>query len=51
MRALTSSASGTIERPGRGVRQKAALNRGILASGWGRLVDRLEHKAPAGSKR
>jgi putative transposase len=47
VRALTSSASGTIERPGRGVRQKAALNRGILASGWGRLVDRLEHKAPS----
>jgi putative transposase len=46
VRALTSSASGTIERPGRGVRQKAGLNRGILASGWGRLVDRLEHKAP-----
>ena len=47
VRALTSSASGTIERPGRGVRQKAGLNRGILASGWGRLVDRLEHKAPS----
>ena len=27
VRALTSSASGTIERPGRGVRQKAGLNR------------------------
>jgi putative transposase len=47
VRALTSSASGTIERPGRNVRQKAGLNRGILASGWGRLVDRLEHKAPS----
>jgi len=46
VRALTSSASGTIERPGRGVRQKAGLNRGILAAGWGRLVDRLEDKAP-----
>ena len=46
VRALTSRASGTIERPGRGVRQKAGLNRGILASGWGRLVDRLEHEAP-----
>jgi len=46
VRAMTSSASGTIERPGRGVRQKAALNRGILANGWGRLVDRLEDKAP-----
>jgi putative transposase len=46
VRALTSSAIGTVERPGRGVRQKARLNRGILASGWGRLVDRLEDKAP-----
>jgi transposase len=37
------------ERPGaylpnRG-RAKAALNRGILANGWGVLVNRLEHKA------
>lgn len=47
VRALTRSTSGTLERPGRGVRQKAGLNRGILASGWGSLVDRLEHKAPS----
>jgi putative transposase len=46
VRAMTRSASGTVERPGRNVRQKAGLNRGILASGWGRLVDRLEDKAP-----
>jgi putative transposase len=45
VRAMTRSARGTSQRPGRGVRQKAGLNRGILASGWGRLVDRLEHKA------
>lgn len=32
-------------RPGRNVRQKAGLNRGILAAGWDRLVARLEHKA------
>jgi putative transposase len=43
---MTRSARGTIERPGRGVRQKAGLNRGILASGWGVLVRRLEDKAP-----
>ena len=36
----------TVARPGHNVRQKAGLNRGILASGWGRLVDRLEDKAP-----
>jgi putative transposase len=46
VRAMTRSASGTVQRPGRGVRQKARLNRGILASGWGRLVERLEQKAP-----
>ncbi|MEU4514562.1 transposase [Nonomuraea wenchangensis] len=41
------TARGTIEAPGRNVRQKAGLNRGILAAGWGRLVRRLEHKAPS----
>jgi putative transposase len=45
VRAMTRSAKGTLQRPGRKVRQKAGLNRGILASGWRRLVDRLEHKA------
>ncbi|SDH82117.1 Transposase [Actinokineospora alba] len=43
---MTRSAKGTRNTPGRGVRQKAGLNRGILANGWGRLVTRLEHKAP-----
>jgi putative transposase len=46
VRAMTRSAKGTSQRPGQGVRQKAGLNRGILTSGWGRLVDRLEDKAP-----
>ncbi|WP_030907031.1 RNA-guided endonuclease InsQ/TnpB family protein [Streptosporangium amethystogenes] len=43
---MTRSARGTIEAPGKKVRQKAGLNRGILAAGWGQLVTRLEHKAP-----
>jgi putative transposase len=43
---MTRSAKGTRENPGRGVRQKAGLNRGILRSGWGLLVRRLEEKAP-----
>ncbi|MGH3860468.1 RNA-guided endonuclease InsQ/TnpB family protein [Actinokineospora sp.] len=43
---MTRSAKGTVDVPGRGVRQKAGLNRGILANGWGLLVTRLEHKAP-----
>jgi putative transposase len=46
IRTMTRTARGTVERPGRNVQQKTQLNRGILASGWGRLVDRLEHKAP-----
>jgi putative transposase len=45
VRTMTCSARGTIEQPGRNTRQKAGLNRGILASGWGRLVRRLEDKA------
>ncbi|GAA4048418.1 RNA-guided endonuclease InsQ/TnpB family protein [Nonomuraea soli] len=43
---MSRSARGTPDAPGRNVRQKAGLNRGILANGWGRLVTRLEHKAP-----
>ena len=43
---MTRSAKGTRENPGKNVRQKAGLNRGILRSGWGLLVRRLEDKAP-----
>ncbi len=43
---MSRSAKGTRENPGRNVRAKAGLNRGILASGWGLLVRRLEEKAP-----
>jgi transposase len=43
---MTRSAKGTIAEPGRNVRAEAGLNRGILAGGWGRLVERLEQKAP-----
>ena len=43
---MTRSAKGTRENPGRNVRQKAGLNRGILRSGWGLLVRRIEEKAP-----
>jgi transposase len=46
VRAMTRSAKGTVEEPGRNVRQKAGLNRGILSSSWGLLVRRLEDKAP-----
>jgi transposase len=43
---MTRSARGTVAKPGRGVRGKAGLNREIARSGWGRLTERLEHKAP-----
>jgi len=43
---MTRSGSGTAQNPGQSVRRKAALNRGILRSGWGLLVRRLEDKAP-----
>ncbi|SNQ52251.1 transposase [Frankia canadensis] len=46
IRGMTRSARGTVAEPGRNVAQKAGLNRGILAAGWGLLVQRLEQKAP-----
>ena len=42
---MTRSGRGTPDNPGLNVRAKAGLNRGILASGWGLLVRRLEQKA------
>jgi putative transposase len=46
IRNMTRSAKGTVQQPGKNVRQKSGLNRKILASGWGRLTRRLEDKAP-----
>ncbi len=43
---MTRSARGTQDNAGRNVGQKAGLNRGILRSGWGLLVRRLQDKAP-----
>ncbi|MFD7060434.1 RNA-guided endonuclease InsQ/TnpB family protein [Streptomyces sp. NPDC059906] len=43
---MTRSAKGTVEQPGRQVRQKAGLNRAILAQGWGLLRQRTGQKAP-----
>ena len=42
---MTASAKGTAEAPGKNVRAKSTLNRGILAKGWGGLARTLEHKA------
>jgi transposase len=43
---MTRSAHGTVAQPGCRVRQKAGLNRAILAQGWGLFVARLEQKMP-----
>ena len=44
-RGMTSSATGTVDRPGRNVKAKAGLNREILATGWRALCSMLEYKA------
>ncbi len=41
---MVRSAKGTIDAPGSNVRQKAGLNRSILASGWGLFARRLNDK-------
>src|SRR5271165_3922626 len=48
---MTRSGKGTRGDPGRNVRQKAGLNWGILRSGWGLLVRRLDEKAPGRVKK
>jgi putative transposase len=45
VRAMTRSAGGTVEQPGRRAAQKRGLNRGISRSGWGLLATRLQDKA------
>jgi putative transposase len=42
---MTASAQGTLEAPGKNVRQKAGLNRSILASTWGQTKVFLQYKA------
>jgi len=46
IKGMTRSARGTVPNPGHRVRQKAGLNREILAAGWGLLLRRLDDKAP-----
>ena len=41
---MSRSAKGTVEQPGRKVRQKAGLNRAILDQGWGEFRRQLEYK-------
>ena len=44
VRNMTASAQGTVEQPGRHVRQKAGLNKAILDQGWGLLKQMLGYK-------
>lgn len=44
IRNMTTSARGTVEAPGRNVRQKAGLNRSILNQGWGGFETILAYK-------
>ena len=41
---MSASAKGTTEAPGKGVRQKAGLNRSILDQGWGEFRRQLDYK-------
>jgi putative transposase len=44
IQAMSASARGTAEAPGRNVRQKAGLNRGILDAAWGEFARQLAYK-------
>jgi putative transposase len=41
---MTASSKGTIEKPGRNVRQKAGLNKAILDQGWGEFQRQIGYK-------
>jgi transposase len=49
--AMTTTASGTVEEPGRGVAAKAGLNRSILDAGWGQFTSILVAKAESAGRR
>jgi putative transposase len=44
VRSMAASAQGTVEQPGRRVRQKAGLNRSILDGGWFAFRETLAYK-------
>jgi putative transposase len=49
--AMTASAAGTVEDPGRNVAAKAGLNRSILDAGWGQFTSILVAKAESAGRR
>ena len=44
VRNMTGAARGTVEQPGRNIRQKSGLNKSILDQGWGMLKQMLGYK-------
>lgn len=44
VRNMTASAAGTVDEPGKNVRQKAGLNKAILDQGWGEFRRQLAYK-------
>jgi putative transposase len=44
VRNMSRSAAGTVEEPGKNVKQKTGLNRAILDQGWGEFRRQLEYK-------
>jgi putative transposase len=49
--AMTATAAGTIEAPGRNVAAKAGLNRSILDAGWSQFMSILVAKAESAGRR
>jgi putative transposase len=49
--AMTASAAGVVERPGRNVAAKAGLNRSILDAGWAQFTRILAAKAESAGRR
>jgi len=49
--AMTATAAGTIEAPGRNVAAKTGLNRSILDAGWGQFTSILVAKAESAGRR
>jgi putative transposase len=49
--AMTATAAGTVEHPGRSVAAKAGLNRSILDAGWSQFTSILAAKAESAGRR
>jgi putative transposase len=50
VRNMTRSAQGTMDKPGKNVRQKAGLNRSILGAAWGKTLTFARYKARRAGK-